>query len=300
MDIRQLRYFLRVAELRSFTRAAEELHIAQPALSRQVKLLEEEFGLRLLHRHGRGVVLTDAGAELMTRSVSLVSAFDRLTCDMQVRAGGAAPRGAMTLGVPISLSRLVTMPILARCRADFPGVALRIVEGHSEMVADWLISGRVELAILFGDNPRRAIAAQPIAREQIGVIAGVGSPWAGRAAFTAMDLVATPIALPRRPHATWAMLDAAGIHPRHVIEADTLLEMLQHVHEGSGVTLLGLSSVTEEVGAGKVRALPIEGAGLSRTLVLAHATGHGLPTVAEAIAPSIRAKVAELVGAAAY
>ena len=294
MDIRQLRYFLRVAELRSFTRAAEDLRIAQPALSRQVKLLEEEFGLSLLHRHGRGVELTDAGATLLARSTGLIGEFDRLTQDMHAHAGGKELQGSMTLGVPISISRKVTMPILARCRAALPGVAVRVVEGHSEMIADWLTGGRVELAILFGDHPRRLIAAEFLAREEIVVVAAANSPWAGRASITPAELVSVPLVLPRRPHATWTMLDAAGIVPGRVIEADTLLEMLQHVHQGDGVTLLTAGAVEQERAGGSVRIVPIASPGLFRAVVLGRATTHPLPAIAEAVGALIRVEFAAI------
>ncbi|MDE2333558.1 MAG: LysR family transcriptional regulator [Rhodospirillales bacterium] len=291
MDIRQLRYFLRVAELRSFTRAADELHVAQPALSRQVKLLEEELGLCLMHRHGRGVMLTEAGTELLTRSAHLVNAFDRLVIDMQRRAG-AAERGSLTLGVPISLTRRITMPILARCRTDLPSVTLRVVEGHSELVADWLSSGKVDLAILFGDHPRRGIAAEPIGTEEVHAIVGAHSAWAQRKNVTAAELAGMTLALPRRSHSTWMMLDAAGIRPQHVIEADTLLEMLQAVYDGAGATLLAPSTVADEIAAGKLCAIPLAG-GLMRSLVLAHATAHPQPSVSRLAAPLIRAEVAD-------
>jgi LysR family nitrogen assimilation transcriptional regulator len=295
MDIRQLRYFLRVAELRSFTRAAEDLRVAQPALSRQVKLLEEEFGQRLLHRHGRGVTLTEAGAELQARSSGLVADFDRLTQDMHARAGGKSPQGSITLGVPISISRQVTMPILTRCRAALPGVAVRVVEGHSEMIADWLTSGRVELALLYGDHPRRMIAADILKREDIVAVASSDAPWAELASITRRDLERIPLVLPRRPHATWAMLDTAAIHPVRVIEADTLLEMLQHVHEGAGVTLLAAGAVAQEQAAGTIRIIPLAPPGLSRALVLGRATNHPLPSAAEAVAALIRSEFEVLV-----
>lgn len=294
MDIRQIRYFLRVAKLRSFTRAAEELCIAQPALSRQVKLLEEEFGVRLLHRHGRGVALTDAGAELEARSTGLVSAFDRLMYDMQGRARGSALHGSITLGVPISLSRMVTMPIMARCRSRLPGVAVRVVEGHSEMIADWLLTGRVELAILFGDHPRRTIATERLAQEEVAAVVAAGSPWADRDSFAAEELASLPLILPRRPHATWAMLDGAGIKPDRTISADTLVEILGHVFQGNGIALVARSGVELEMTAGQVRAVPIVTPSLQRVLVLGHATAVPLADAAGAVMPLIRAAFTEL------
>jgi len=294
MDIRQLRYFVRVAELRSFTRAAEDLRIAQPALSRQVRLLEEEFGLSLLHRHGRGVELTDAGAALLARSAGLIRDFDRLTRDLHAQAGRTELQGSMTLGVPISLSRLVTMPILARCRAALPAVAVRVVEGHSEMIADWLTSGRVELAILFGDHPRRMITSEFLAREEIVAVAASDSQWAGRSSITLAELACVPLVLPRRPHATRTMLDAVGIVPERVIEADTLLEMLQHVRGGSGLTLLAATAVAQEHAAGLVQILPIATPGLFRPIVLGRVTTQAVPAIAEAVGALIRVEFAAM------
>ena len=296
MDIRQLRYFLRVAEYRSFTRAADELHIAQPALSRQVKLLEEELGLQLMHRHGRGVVLTEAGSQLLARSASLVNAFDRLIIDMRRSAGGDV-KGSLMLGMPISLSRRVTMPILARCRAELPGATLRIVEGYSELVADWLSSGKVDLAILLGDHTRRGITAERIASEEVYAVVGADTAWAQRQNLTPAELAAIPLALPRRPHWKWVMLDSAGIRPMHVIDADSMVETLQAVQDGLGAALMAASAVDDEIAAGEVKAIPITGGGLFRTLVLAHANDHSLPSVASLMTPLIRSEVAAVVAA---
>ena len=182
------------------------------------------------------------------------------------------------------------MPILNRCRVALPGVVVRVVEGHSELIAESLTSGRVELALLYGDHPRRMIASDVLRRDEIVAVTAADAPWADFASISLQEFERIPLVLPRRPHATWAMLDATGVHPGRVIESDTLLEMLQHVHDGAGVTLLAAGAVEQECAAGTVRIIRPAPPGLSRALVLGRAANHPMPAAAEAVGELIRAE----------
>lgn len=152
-NLKQLEYFVRVAELGSFSRAALVLDIAQPALSRQVRLLETDLRVNLLTRTGRGVVLTDAGKRLFDHSVGILQLVARAAEDLG-RAARDEPSGRVVVGLPPSIGRLLTLPLV---KAFVDGrrrrASLLIVEGLSTHLAEWIATGRVDLGLTPGAQP---------------------------------------------------------------------------------------------------------------------------------------------------
>ena len=126
MDLRQLEYFVRVAELGGFTRAAIALGVAQPALSRQVRLLEVELRQTLLARNGRGAVPTEAGQVLLEHARGILHQVDRAREELARLRGGLA--GRVTLGLPPSVARALAVPLLQGCRQQLPDARLSITE----------------------------------------------------------------------------------------------------------------------------------------------------------------------------
>src|SRR3954471_24677434 len=136
MDLKQLEYFVHVAELGSFTRAASFLSIAQPALSRQVRSLEVELRQSLFERNGRGVTLTEAGSRLLAHGRGILQQVERARLDMEDHRGAAT--GRLVIALPPSVSRTLTSPLVAAFRARFPKATLSVVEGLSTYVLEWL------------------------------------------------------------------------------------------------------------------------------------------------------------------
>ena len=149
MNLRQLDYFVRVAELGSFSKAAQILNIAQPALSRQVRLLETDLRATLLQRTGRGVVLTEAGKRLFDHSVGILQLVSRVREDIESSRG--EPAGRIVVGLPPSMGRLLTLPLVEEFRRVLPKARLAIVEGLSTHLSEWISTGRVDLGLLY--NP---------------------------------------------------------------------------------------------------------------------------------------------------
>ena len=129
MDLKQIAYFVRVAELGSFTRASLTLAIAQPALSRQIRLLEVELRQNLLVRNGRGVTLTEAGRLMLEHGRGILHQVERAREDLG-RARGAMA-GRVTVGLPPSLARLLTVPLSRAFRTHLPDASLSITESLS-------------------------------------------------------------------------------------------------------------------------------------------------------------------------
>ena len=163
VNLKQLEYFVAVAELGSFSKAAVILNIAQPALSRQVRLLETDLHVTLLMRNGRGVVLTEAGKRLFDHSVGILQLVSRVREDIETSRD--EPSGRIVVGLPPSMGRLLTLPLVEGFRRTLPKARLAIVEGLPAHLAEWISTGRVDLGLLHRQAGRHgdAVAALELA-----------------------------------------------------------------------------------------------------------------------------------------
>ncbi|MCD0506225.1 LysR family transcriptional regulator, partial [Bordetella petrii] len=165
MDLKRLEYFLSVAEHGSFSRAASVIGVAQPALGRQVQRLEEACGTRLFYRHGRGVSLTREGEVYAQRVRPLLQQLAAASADL---AEGAAPlAGVVTVGLTPTVMSLIGLPLLQRMRAIAPGVKVNFLTGYSGYVHEWLVDGRLDVAILHDARRSRHIAVDYLASARL-------------------------------------------------------------------------------------------------------------------------------------
>ncbi|MCD6078886.1 MAG: LysR family transcriptional regulator [Ramlibacter sp.] len=165
MDLKQLAYFVRVAELGSFTRAAIELDVAQPALSRQVRLLEVELRQTLLVRNGRGAVPTEAGKLLLDHGRGILHQVERAREDLGRLRGGLA--GRVAVGLPSSVARVLTVPLTRAFREALPQARLSISEGLSGGLQEGLVSGRLDIVVLYNAQPSRELDLTPLLEEDL-------------------------------------------------------------------------------------------------------------------------------------
>ena len=150
MDIRQLRTFSCVAELGSLSKASDTLRVAQPALSRQIKLLEHELRAELFTRNGRGMVLTEAGRLLLARTAGIVRQIDQIRDDIQ--SSGGPPSGRVVLGLVPTVSCVISARLARRTVESYPGISLCIVESYSGHLIEWLHRGQMDLAVIYGPS----------------------------------------------------------------------------------------------------------------------------------------------------
>ena len=155
MDLKQIEYFVQVAELGSFTRAASVLRVAQPALSRQVRSLEVELRQPLFDRNGRGVTLTAAGARLLAHGRGILQQVERARQDLEDQRGVAT--GLLSIGLPPSVSRTLTAPLVDAFRQRFPRATLSVIEGLSTYTLEWLVQGRIDCAVVYNATPAAAV-----------------------------------------------------------------------------------------------------------------------------------------------
>jgi LysR family transcriptional regulator, nitrogen assimilation regulatory protein len=232
MDFKQLQYFVQVAELGSFTRAATVLKVAQPALSRQVRSLEVELRQNLFTRNGRGVTLTDAGQRLLAHGRGILQQVQRAVLDLEAQRG--APVGRLALGVPPSVGRMLTAPLVNRFRERFPKATLTMVEGLSTYVLEWLAQGRIDCALVYNAAPTPLLDLTPVLNEPLYLVAG------GTARATSIglrELSQRELVMPSRPHAIRMLIEttlaSAGLKPRIGLEIESVPAILDLVEQGS-------------------------------------------------------------------
>lgn len=285
MDLRQLRYFLGIVEHGSISRAAEVLRVAQPALSLHLKRLEEDFGCQLVLRTARGVVPTESGRRLAQRAIGLIESVDGLRDE--VRAVEAMPSGPATVGIPTSLGPVLTVPLALAVRRAHPQIRLRVVEGLSGHMLEWVLSGQLDLALVFGAKDMAGLSAEFVAREALHLVGPADDPLlAGRAAIPFAEALALPLILPGRPHGVREEVEHAALLARGTVnvamEIDALEQIKALVAEGCGYTVLSERVARHGPAAGRLAGLPIADPQIERTILLAHAAGRPMTVAARA------------------
>jgi LysR family nitrogen assimilation transcriptional regulator len=244
MDIKQLSYFVRVAELGSFTRASAVLDIAQPALSRQVRLLEVELRQNLLVRNGRGITLTEAGKVLLEHSRGVLHQMERLREELSRVRGSLA--GRVAIGLPPTLSRILAVPITREFRRLLPDATLSINEGLSKKMQESLLTGQLDIALLYNALPSPDIELRPVLQEELVLVQRLGNA-ASAGSVCLKDLGGYPLIIPSRPHAIRMHVETAlagiGIQPRIAMEVDGVAAILDLVADDIGSAVLPRNAV---------------------------------------------------------
>jgi LysR family nitrogen assimilation transcriptional regulator len=173
MDFRQIKYFMAVAERRSFTAASEAVRIAQPALSTQIANLEKELGTALFERHPRGVTLTPSGEIFLDYAFRLRDTLSEARD--AVLNTVPEPKGMVTLGLPMTTSVALTAPLIEEVRKTYPMIDLRVVEGLSGDIFAWLLDGRLDIGILYADCMPHPFEATLLVEDDLFLIGRPGS-----------------------------------------------------------------------------------------------------------------------------
>jgi LysR family nitrogen assimilation transcriptional regulator len=253
MDLKQLEYFVRVAELGSFTRAAQALDVAQPALSRQVRLLEVELRQSLLLRNGRGAMPTEAGKLLLDHARGILHQVDRAREELG-RVGGALA-GRVAIGLPPSLSRVLAVPITRAVRQQLPQASVSICEGLSINMQEWLATGRLDIAVLYNAQPTPGIELTPLHEEDL-VLVQPRPPGLAEdpppEPITLKDIASQlPLVIPSRPNALRMLVESQmaniGVRPQVALEIDGVAAILDLVADGAGAALLSRNAVASSI-----------------------------------------------------
>jgi LysR family transcriptional regulator, nitrogen assimilation regulatory protein len=194
MNMRQLRYFVSIAQAGSFNAAADALHVAQSALSRHMKELEEELGGVLFDRGTRGVALSDAGKILFERARFILSQVEEARTEIQ--AQNQELIGTVRLMAPSSIGQVLFEPLLDKFLKQYPKVRLELNEGLSDDAVSRLLSGAVDVAILSESNKSEYIDMKPLACEQMILVGRQHDPIVSRKSISVAALAGIPLLLP--------------------------------------------------------------------------------------------------------
>jgi len=244
VDLKQIESFVRVAELGSFTRAAGALGVPQPLLSRHVRQLEVELRQTFLLRNGRGVTLTDAGRVLLEHGRGILHQVALAREELGAVRGALA--GRVSIGLPPSLSKLITVPLTREFRRRLPDAQLTLTEGFSVVMYEGLRSGRLDMAVLYNTPPSPDVEARVLHREALVLIASTASLQRHKAVLKArMPLSALgnlPLIVPSRPNAFRVLIESElsriNCKTQIVLEVDGLNAILDLVREGLGFAVL--------------------------------------------------------------
>ncbi|SDD50493.1 LysR family transcriptional regulator, nitrogen assimilation regulatory protein [Variovorax sp. CF079] len=273
MELRQLRYFIGASEAGSLLKASTRLHVAQPALGQQIAALESEVGAQLFNRSSRGVTLTDAGKVFLDHARVVLSDIERARD--AVRELDSVPRGEVAIGLPTTVGLTATVAILGACRTRLPEVRLKVVEAYSGFLREWLQSGRLDLAVLFGDAAEPGLIKQPLLDEWLVFVASPAGPKLPKR-LPLSALSRWPMILPGKEHGLRKIIDDAcaplSVQPNVVAEVESLRSVKLAVQGGIGATILPLGSVAEEVASGALRSARLESSAMTRRVVCATST----------------------------
>lgn len=261
VQLQHLITFCRVVDLNSFTQAAQELNLSQPAVTKQVKALEQELGTRLLTRRGRQLRLTPAGEILYPYAKRTIHTLQE--CRDALQALHAPGRGTLAIGTVPTIALFTLPDLLAQFAREYPMVSLRLRTGVNAEIADLVLRSEVDLGILPVPFTHEELQTIPLFHDPILLVSSPQAPWADRAWLSPVDLSRLPMICYRRGtqfrNFVDAHFDAAGITVNEVMEFDSHEAVKAMVMAGFGVAMEPWSAVAKELREGRLVELAIAG-----------------------------------------
>ncbi|MBV2182139.1 MAG: LysR family transcriptional regulator [Castellaniella sp.] len=259
MNLRQLNYFTRIVEAQNMTRAAETLHIAQPALSQQITLLEEELGVKLLNRSARGMLATEEGELLYRHARTILRQVDNTRALISRKHGAIS--GTVSIGMASSTARMLALRLIERVRETYPAVVLEIVDVPSADLTSMVMQGRVDFALAPDPKKPKGMACEPLLFEDLYLFA---HPALRHSSSTVSleEMAGYPLVLPSLPNTLRSRIEHAFLQ-RHLsyhllAEASTSAILIPTVKAGIATTVLPYSAGHEEVRDGIISMHPLE------------------------------------------
>ena len=282
MNLTYLMHFIQIVEWGNISKAAAFLNIAQPALSRQMKSLEASLGTKLLRRQSWGVEPTEDGKLLLEHARRIQK--ELIAAKESVQSNKDNPAGTVYLGVPSLYALSLVPPLMHRMRALYPNISVHVVEAFSGTVYEWLINGRLDMAILYKSNEHNPAVTTPFIDDNM-VALGTSETLGEKPEITVKELAHKRLITAWRPHIHRLTLDAAfvaaGVPFEPLIEIDSLPCMIEMAHRGEGIVIFPTSCVTRELEDGRLKAVPLR-PNIKLSTVLCH-TPNRQPTRAVTI-----------------
>jgi LysR family nitrogen assimilation transcriptional regulator len=277
INFEDLSAFIVVAKLRSFSKAAVQLRIAQSSLSKRVQRLEHRFGVDLLKRLGRGVALTEAGAILAHRAEHLMEELDAVERD--VCAHMTVPTGEVRIALPPATGHVLAPLIIEQCRNNFPMIRPLIRDGTAADIHGWLSTDDVDIALMYNPECGPEFEIEPFLSEPLFLIAPASDAVTGTAipyqkSYSIKDLAHLPLCMPRRPHCIRVLVERLcakyGVKPRIEYEVSGISSSKGLVEKGIAVAIFGYAGLKAEIDSGRLRAIPFSSPLMNRKLCIAY------------------------------
>ena len=284
-NLNQLRVFHRVATLMSFTRAAEQLHLTQPGISKHISELETHYGNRLFDRLGKKVSLTQAGEILL----GAVTEMFRLIDEANMRIGDlmGLVGGRLNIGASIMIGTYILPRILAKFKRRHPAVEIALDISLSEQIVDKVLVNTLEMGLVGHRASDKKLVVQRFKTDRMVLIVSTDHGWAKRrSAIGLRELIDQPFLLPQKGSGTRKILEdlfqRSGVRPKHTMELGTTEGVKKAVEAGLGISILSDHIVQNELATRQIRSLTLKGADLRRDLFVVYLKDRYLSAAAQA------------------
>jgi LysR family nitrogen assimilation transcriptional regulator len=293
MDLRQLRYFVGIVQAGSLSRAADQLHVAQSAVSHHLNSLETELDRQLLTRGPKGIVLTEAGKILYRHAEAILRHVE--SAKQHAASAPNAPSGRVSIGFPVAWANIVAYELFARIRSTYPHILLHITDGNSALVRERLVNGRLDMAVLFTGQPERGLEVEPLFLEELFYVTVDPDPSPIRVA----DVAQLPLLVPGPGSGSQRIADEVftkhGLTVTPIGEVDSLSTLRRAVAAGMGNAILPWCALYDDNRTVALNHRRIADVQLVRTVALCFSeVGRRGPAV-EAVALTLKSLVQELV-----
>ncbi|ALM83458.1 LysR family transcriptional regulator [Bordetella sp. N] len=298
MDIKQLRAFLTVADTGNVTRAAEILNLVQPAVSRQLRMLEEDLGIPLFERKRHGMVLNAAGQALAEHARRIMLDLDRARAELRADAG-AEINGLVTLGLLPSTTDMLSSALLTAVAVSYPGIRLRLAVGYTGTLRRWLAAGEIDAALLYGAEKTDDVDARPLIEEALWAIAPAQARLRHDQPVQLSSLATQKLVLPSAPHGLRTLVEHAcavsQVTLQIAAETNSFGVQRRLVLDGHGWTILPPSAVAEDLATRRLSGAPLIDPRIMRTVVMAlpnnRATGKAIKSAVDVLVEVVRSTV---------
>ncbi|PWJ26526.1 DNA-binding transcriptional LysR family regulator [Branchiibius hedensis] len=286
MDLKQLTALVTVSEVGSVTKAAQVLHIVQPAVTRQIRSLEEEFGVTLFERSRQGMTLTAEGEVLVERARRALQELDRARAEL--RPSPTSVRGIVTIGILESTLDLLAQPLADAVRSHYPDIELRILSAYSGHLQQWLDAGDVDLSLLYNLASTPSISVSPLVSEPLWAVAPASAGLSADRPIPWSRVWQEDLVLPVAGHGLRILIDQAiaqsGATPHVTMQTNSMHVQKQLVTAGYGWTVLPAAGIATELGDGQLSAAPLVEPSIKRSMVLGLQRAGRIPPHVEAVA----------------
>ncbi|ANP56623.1 DNA-binding transcriptional LysR family regulator [Streptomyces griseochromogenes] len=293
MDVKQLKALVTVAEVGSVTRAAELLHLVQPAVTRQIRALEEDLGVPLFERTRQGMRPTEAGAIVADRARRALNELERARAE--VRPAPGVVTGIVTVGLLESTAELLAEPLVTAVARAHPGIELRVMTAYSGHLRQWLDDGDLDLSLLYNLDSTPSLSTRPLVREHLWVVAPAAAGLRADRPVPFAEAAVRPLVMPAPGHALRALIDAAaaraGAELRVAVQTNSMPVQKRLVLAGHGWTVLPGVGIAEDVAAGRLSAAPLTEPDVWRSIVLATPRPGRTPPAVEAVAGELVSRI---------